>query len=202
MRKTIITTLCVFICFILVACSESNTNEMIDNNHFQTETQTQVENHIEEETDNTSENNPTTQTQTTEPSNDIPDINTDETQEGNMKIKLIIEDKEIEIALYNTPAANSLYEILPLNLTFEDFNNTEKISYLTENLTTEGEPDGYEPKIRDFCLYAPWGNLSIFYENFQYSPSLILLGHIDSNSDIEIIKTINSDFLARLEKSE
>ena len=95
MRKTIITTLCVFICFILVACSESNTNEIIDNNHFQTETQTQVENHIEEETDNTSENNPTTQTQTTEPSNDIPDINTDETQEGNMKIKLIIEDNAV-----------------------------------------------------------------------------------------------------------
>ena len=49
------------------------------------------------------------------------------------KLKMIIEGQEIGITLYN---------MLPLELTFEDFNSVEKISYLEQSLTTEGEPDG------------------------------------------------------------
>lgn len=40
-------------------------------------------------------------------------------------------------------AANSLCEMLPLELTFEDYNGIEKISYLPESLTTDGEPDSF-----------------------------------------------------------
>ncbi|MGN0679218.1 MAG: cyclophilin-like fold protein [Oscillospiraceae bacterium] len=50
------------------------------------------------------------------------------------------------------------------------------------------------------CLYAPWGNLSIFYKDFRYSNSLILLGHIDS--DMNTIGSMNEDFEARLEKAD
>ncbi|MGN0618444.1 MAG: cyclophilin-like fold protein [Ruminiclostridium sp.] len=52
----------------------------------------------------------------------------------------------------------------------------------------------------DLCLYAPWGNLSIFYRDFRYSNSLILLGHIDT--DMNIIGSMNEDFEARLEKAD
>ena len=58
------------------------------------------------------------------------------------KLKMIIEGQEIGITLYDTTAANDLYNMLPLELTFEDFNSVEKISYLEQSLTTEGEPDG------------------------------------------------------------
>ena len=66
------------------------------------------------------------------------------------KLKMIIEGQEIGNTLYDTPAANALYDMLPLDLynmlplelTFEDFNSVEKISYLEQSLTTEGEPDG------------------------------------------------------------
>ena len=58
------------------------------------------------------------------------------------KLKIVVEDQEIGITLYDTPAANALYDMLPLELTFEDFNSVEKISYLEQPLTTEGEPDG------------------------------------------------------------
>lgn len=63
-----------------------------------------------------------------------------------------------------------------LLLDFEDYNNIEKISYLTQKLPTAGEPDGCDPDVGDLCLYAPWGNLSIFYQDFRYSTSLIKLG--------------------------
>lgn len=134
-----------------------------------------------------SENTPTSET------------NDDTTEKSERKVNLIIEDTQISITLYDTPAANSLYEMLPLELAFEDFNATEKISYLPDELSTEGEPDGCDPDVGDFCLYAPWGNLSIFYKDFRYSDSLILLGHIDSG--IDIIGSMEGDFSARLEKA-
>lgn len=116
------------------------------------------------------------------------------------KLKLTVEGQELSITLYDTPAANALYDMLPLELTFEDFNGVEKISYLTDELPTEGEPEGCDPDVGDFCLYAPWGNLSIFYQDFQYSDSLIMLGHIDTGMDV--ISNMNKDFSATLEKAE
>lgn len=116
------------------------------------------------------------------------------------KLKMTIDGQEISISLYDTPAANALYEMLPLELTFEDFNGVEKISYLPQELPTEGEPDGCDPDVGDFCLYAPWGNLSVFYQDFRYSDSLILLGHIDSG--MELLSGQSGDFSATLEVAE
>ncbi len=115
-------------------------------------------------------------------------------------LKMVIEGQEIGITLYDTPAANALYDMLPLELTFEDFNSVEKISYLEQSLTTEGEPDGCDPNIGDLCLYAPWGNLSVFYQDFRYSDGLIMLGHIDSGMDI--ISGMTDDFSVTLEKAD
>lgn len=100
------------------------------------------------------------------------------------KLKMTVNGQEVAITLYDTPAANALYDMLPLDLNFEDFNGIEKISYLSQELPTEGEPDGCDPDVGDLCLYAPWGNLSIFYQDFRYSDSLIMLGHIDSGMDV------------------
>lgn len=113
---------------------------------------------------------------------------------------MVIGGQEIRITLYDTPAANDLYNMLPLELNFEDFNGVEKISYLEKSLITDGEPDGCDPDIGDLCLYAPWGNLSIFYQDFRYSERLIMLGHIDSGMDI--ISGMTDDFSATLEKAD
>ena len=106
-----------------------------------------------------------------------------EVKQTERKLKLIVDGREIVIELYDTPAANALYEMLPLELAFEDFNNIEKISYLQDALPTEGEPDGCDPDVGDFCLYAPWGNLSVFYKDFRYSNGLIKLGKIVSGEE-------------------
>ncbi len=87
--------------------------------------------------------------------------------------------------------------MLPLKLTFEDYNQTEKISYLTESLSTEGMPSSFDPDVGDFCYYVPWGNLSLFYKDFRNSTSLISLGHVDSG--IETIADITDDFTVTLE---
>ena len=107
-----------------------------------------------------------------------------EVENTERKLKMTVNGQEVAITLYDTPAANALYDMLPLDLNFEDFNGIEKISYLSQELPTEGEPDGCDPDVGDLCLYALWGNLSIFYQDFRYSDSLIMLGHIDSGMDV------------------
>ena len=52
-----------------------------------------------------------------------------------------------------------------LRLTFEDYTGSEKISYLTQDLSTADAPANYDPQVGDVTLYEPWGNLAIFYGN-------------------------------------
>lgn len=124
---------------------------------------------------------------------------TAELENSAKNVKMTIDGQEIFITLYDTLAANALYDILPLELSFEDYNGVEKISYLSQALPITAEPDGYDPNVGDVCLYAPWGNLSIFYQDFQYSDGLILLGHIDSGMDL--LSSHDGDFSAVLEKA-
>lgn len=167
MSKKLIFTFLVSCCLLLTGCSF--TREETDTNNFQKEV-TISNQSIKEE---------------------------NEEKEMNKKLILTLNDKTYDIILYDTPTANALYDMLPLDLNFEDFNNIEKIAYLDDKLPTDNAPDGFKPSIGDLCLYAPWGNLSIFYKDFKYSNSLISLGHIESR--IEEISNLKENFTARLE---
>ena len=125
-------------------------------------------------------------------------VQSDEDNNIGKTIKLIINDKTYSAQLYNSPAADSLYGMLPLTLTFEDFNGIEKIAYLNDSLNIEGEPDGFQPVKGDLCLYAPWGNLSVFYQNFRYSEQLISLGHIE-DSALNEMAGMDEDFMVTIE---
>ena len=127
----------------------------------------------------------------------LDDAETPETE--TRKVKLIIDGQAFDVTLYDTPAAQALYEMLPLALTFEDFNGIEKIAYMDAALPIEGEPEAFDPTVGDLCLYAPWGNLTIFYEDFRSESGLISLGHIDSG--VNVIAGMSENFSARLEKT-
>lgn len=126
-------------------------------------------------------------------------INIDQEDETTMnrQIKLSVAGQECIATLRDNPSADDLYNALPLELTFEDFNQTEKISYPPKALTTEGMPDTFDPDVGDLCLYAPWGNLCIFYRDFRESTSLIPLGHIESG--MEVISSMTGDFTVTIE---
>lgn len=174
MKKYLISGLAVLCCIVVLAgCGKSIMNENPVSRDFKQTTGEEITEAVQE------------RTETTE-------------QTGERQIKMLVDNQEIRITLYDTPAANALYDMLPLNLTFEDFNNTEKISYLNDALPTEDEPDGCQPEIGDLCFYAPWGNLSVFYSDFRYSDSLIKLGHIEG--DLSVIAQQQNDFNAVLEK--
>ena len=116
------------------------------------------------------------------------------------RLRLTVDGQEVLLTLYDTPTADALYEALPMELTFTDFNGTEKIAYPPETLPAEGEPDGCDPGTGDLCLYAPWGNLSVFYKDYRYSQSLIKLGHVEAG--LELLSGMDGDFTATLERVE
>ncbi len=189
MKKGIVTFLGWLLCFGLAACAAWQAELPVDE-------QNSYEEQLDIQNGNDSLATQAIQHQKAESSRD--DTKISETREKT--VKLIIDGQELSVTLYDTPTANALYDMLPLELTFEDFNGIEKIAYMDCELPTEGEPDGCDPDEGDFCLYAPWGNLSIFYQDFRYSDALIKLGHMDSG--MEMINNMNEDFSATLEKAQ
>lgn len=126
-------------------------------------------------------------------------IQGDEEEVANERIKLTVNgNEEILANLEDNVASREFLEMLPLTLTFEDFNNTEKIANIPSKLNVDGLPSGYTPSIGDLAYYAPWGNISVFYEDFRYSNSLYKLGTLESGT--EIFADINNDFEVTIER--
>ena len=97
-----------------------------------------------------------------------------------MRIRLTFDGKVVEATLLDNPTARDLLSLLPMTLTLEDYNSTEKVGYPPRKLSTASAPAGIDPSVGDIAYYAPWGNLAIFYKDFGYSRGLIGLGRIDS----------------------
>ena len=104
--------------------------------------------------------------------------------ENTRRIRFSLDDgAEIIVQLNDNPAADALYEMLPLELSFEDFNRTEKIAYLPEEIPSDGSLDQCDPAVGSLCYYIPWGNLCFFYQDFRASSSLIPLGQVETGAE-------------------
>lgn len=119
-----------------------------------------------------------------------------------VKIKLNANGETAIVELLDNAAAADFVSMLPLILTFEDYNNTEKIATLPRELNIGGVPTSCDPNVGTFAYYAPWGNLSVFYKDFRESNSLIPLGNFESGLDI--FAETNGEFTVtiELEKNE
>src|SRR5258705_8609485 len=95
-------------------------------------------------------------------------------------------DKVSTATLYDNPTSRDFVSLLPLTLTLRDYASTEKISDLPRKLSAQDAPPGSDPSIGDLSYCAPWGNLALFYRDFEYSRGLIKIAKIDSG-----MKTFN-----------
>ncbi|WP_276818994.1 cyclophilin-like fold protein [Mailhella massiliensis] len=116
------------------------------------------------------------------------------------KIKLLFAGEQAVVVLDDHPAVRDLLSMLPMTVTFEDYNGIEKISYLQRKLHTEGSPSNCDPSVGTFAYYAPWGNLSVFYQDFRHSEGLVPLGRIESG--MNSLARMQGDFSVRLEIDE
>ncbi len=95
------------------------------------------------------------------------------------KIRLSWRDKEAVIALEENATTADFLSKLPMTVKFEDYNHTEKISRLDEEILKDASAYGCDPKEGTFALYVPWGNLSLFYKDWSYSDDLIPMGEVE-----------------------
>ncbi|MGW3983031.1 cyclophilin-like fold protein [Streptomyces mirabilis] len=113
---------------------------------------------------------------------------------------MTIADAEFKAALLNNQASRDFIAQLPLILTFRDYARTEKVSDLPRRLSTAGAPAGDKPSVGDLTYYAPWGNLAIFYRDFDYAHGLVKLGSLESG--IEKLAGMSGDFTVTIELAD
>ncbi|WP_156750554.1 cyclophilin-like fold protein [Mycobacterium sp. 852013-50091_SCH5140682] len=89
----------------------------------------------------------------------------------------------------DTPTARDFVSMLPMTLTFEDFNGMEKIAYPPRAFDTTDDP-GMTPKVGDLFSYIPWGNLGFFYDtgSLGFSRQLVRIGSTD---DLDAIRQLD-----------
>lgn len=116
------------------------------------------------------------------------------------RIRLTVGNDVLFATLEDNSAARSLYAILPLTLAFEDYNGVEKIAYPADVLDTSDAPDSCDPVEGTLALYTPWGNLSVFYQDFRFSEGLVPLGRIDG--DLSILGEMQGAFDVTMEQDE
>ena len=98
-------------------------------------------------------------------------------------IRIRLAGETVTVTLEAGEAARAFRALLPLTLTLKDFNGTEKIGDLPKRLPVKGEPAGADPEPGDIAYYAPWGNLAIYYKDFEYSDGLVRLGRLSRIPD-------------------
>jgi len=101
-----------------------------------------------------------------------------------MQIRIVVGGRALTATLDRSATAADFVSLLPLTLVLTDYASTEKVSDLPRKLSTQGVPAGSAAKAGDIALYAPWGNLAIYYNDFSYSAGLVRFGRIDGSLDI------------------
>ena len=121
-----------------------------------------------------------TYSQITDPASDPQDSKPSSQQPK--KIRVQFDGNTVIYELNNSQAATDLYNQLPLSLETEDFSNNEKIFYPPEKLDISDAPLA-EGGSGTLAYYAPWGDVVMFYGNFQSNRSLYSLGQIVSGEE-------------------
>ena len=116
-----------------------------------------------------------------------------------IRVRIAFDNEEAIVTLFDNPASRDFAALLPLSVTFKDYAQTEKITYLPRKLTTRGGLSGNDAQ-GDFCYYAPWGNLAVFYKGFGSGNGLYILGRIESGK--ERLAKMDKNFSARIEVIE
>ncbi|MGG7466696.1 MULTISPECIES: cyclophilin-like fold protein [Bacteroidota] len=100
-----------------------------------------------------------------------------------MKLKITIGGKTATAVLYDNPTTRDFVAQLPLTVDMEDFAGKEKIFYPQKKLSTAERKAVNDPKVGDINVYAPWGNIAVFYGSYSGSRDLIRIGRITEGID-------------------
>ncbi|MCL8011302.1 cyclophilin-like fold protein [Streptomyces sp. AS02] len=112
-------------------------------------------------------------------------------------IRITIGDTVLSARLWDNATARDLIRQLPVTVEFSDLMNAEKAGHLPQELSTDGMPEGDDPRPRDIGYYAPWGNLVFYYGDVDYWDGIVRIGQFDG--DVDAIADQPDGFRARVE---
>ena len=92
-------------------------------------------------------------------------------------------DNQVIYALNDSPAASSLLEQLPLTIEVEDYSTNEKIFYPPQELDTSDTPAA-SGGAGTLAYYAPWGDVVMFYGEYNENSSLFELGQVVAGEEL------------------
>lgn len=105
-----------------------------------------------------------------------------ETESSALRIEVQAGDTAIVFELNGSPAAQSLYDQLPLEVEISDYSTNEKIFYPPEALDTTDAPLA-DAGAGTLAYYAPWGDVVLFYDAYSENGSLYALGQAVEGAD-------------------
>ncbi len=92
-------------------------------------------------------------------------------------------ENRVIYALNDSLAAQSLLDQLPLTMEVEDYSTNEKIFYPPRPLEIQDTPVA-EGGAGTLAYYEPWGDVVMFYGDYNANPALYELGQIVSEQDL------------------
>ncbi|SDN27827.1 hypothetical protein SAMN05216544_2315 [Lachnospira pectinoschiza] len=93
------------------------------------------------------------------------------------QIKVTANGNTIIYELNGSPAANDLYDQLPLTIEVQNYSTDEKIYYPPKELNTSDTPLA-DSEAGSLAYYAPWGDVVMFYRDFGSASGLYELGSV------------------------
>lgn len=99
------------------------------------------------------------------------------------RISVQFGENTVVYELNDSPAAASLCEQLPITVEVEDYSTNEKIFYPGQELDTTDTPTA-EGGAGTLAYYSPWGDVVMFYNDYDANPSLFELGQAVSGTEL------------------
>lgn len=107
-------------------------------------------------------------------------------EEDSMKIKLDFDGQTVVVSMQDNAATRQFLAMLPATFEFADFAGQEKITEFPRPVSLTDAPRGMVASAGKMFIYAPWGNLGIFYKDHgrTVDDSLIHMGDVESGLDL------------------
>jgi hypothetical protein len=108
----------------------------------------------------------------------------DQSEEGNVRIKIIIGGNEFSAVLNNNETANAFVAKLPLTVNMIELNGNEKYYNFPQNLSSETAQRPGTINSGDIMVWSS-NTLVLFYKTFSTNYSYIKIGRIENTRGLE-----------------
>lgn len=118
------------------------------------------------------------------------------------RVKIRFNGGEVLVRMHDNAAAREVIALLPASFEFRDFAGQEKIASFPHPLSLQDAPLGMVPRAGEMFIFAPWGNMGIFYKTHGQSMdyNLIPLGSVETG--LETLAGAGQNFTATFEISD